>query len=89
MLNVDISCRHCQHFSHFSSNGTTSWRCDEHEQKIERPDPDWCVCRSWRPDPTFFPTDLIQYLGDAGPVTHLKSRELYRTYPEQDLMALH
>ncbi len=88
MLNTDISCRHCEHFAHLKVNGTVSWDCGKFARKIEGREPDWCVCRSWQPDPAFFPADLVRYLGDAGPVSHLKSRELYHTYPEQELTAL-
>lgn len=90
MPNADINCRHCQFFKALSQNGVPKWECKKYHKKIEQRDPAWCVCKIWEPDSNSFPADLAEYFSEAAPdlLHHLKSKELYRTTPESELMEL-
>jgi hypothetical protein len=88
MLNSDISCKHCQFYASLSHNGSWKWECGKFGKQIDQCDPSWSVCRVWKPDPGFFPEDLLHYFSETGSLSHLKSKELYRTFPELDLMPL-
>lgn len=90
MPNIDFNCSHCQHYKALPQNGSPKWICQKYAKQIDHRDPDWCVCRIWRPAPGSFPEELRQYFSEVAPGTlnHLKSRELYRTMPEYELMAL-
>jgi hypothetical protein len=90
MPNADINCRHCQFFKDLHQNRTPEWECEKYHKKIEKRDPAWCVCKIWAPDSDSFPADLADYFSEAAPdlLHHLKSKELYRTTPESELMEL-
>ena len=90
MPNIDFNCSHCQHYKALPQNDSANWLCQKYDKEIDRRDPNWCVCRTWRPAPGSFPEELRQYFSEVAPGTlnHLKSKELYRTMPEYDLMAL-
>jgi hypothetical protein len=90
MPNADINCRHCQFFKALPQNGDPQWECEKYHKKIEHRDPAWCVCKIWAPASNSFPPDLVEYFSEAAPdlLHHLKSKELYRTTPELELLEL-
>ena len=90
MATLDFNCGHCRFYQPLTANGSSNWLCQKYDKQIDQRDPGWCVCRVWRPAPGSFPQELESYFSTVAPgaLNHLKSKELYRTLPELQLMPL-
>jgi hypothetical protein len=90
MPQIDFNCTHCSSFAPTNAEQSDHWVCTRYQKQIDRGDPDWCVCRVWRPAQGRFPSELLSYFTEVAPgaLNHLKTRELYRTSPECELMPL-